>query len=200
VKNIVCVLLLLPAVALGACGRSANSAENGNSAEKEPALTQPQSGAIDQPTLEQWYGVYASPKEVAGFTGTVLALEKGKSSVVEYRKLFYSDAGPTGKDGDPYERGECTTSGSSLHMASGKLTDSYTLARIQGHVVLMRTDAWGMYQKSGKLYDYGIFIKVEAGADPALRLETVTHPSIKLLYSDPSKPWQDPFVHGPNDG
>ena len=51
-------------------------------------------------------------------------------------------------------------------------------------------------RKENKLYDYGILVKVKDQADFMLDLGKVEHPSVKVLYSDPAKSWNDPFVHG----
>lgn len=59
------------------------------------------------------------------------------------------------------------------------------MLRINGYPVLMRSDAHSIWQREGKLYDYGILMKGH-------------EPSIKDLYQDKNAGWADPFVHGPN--
>jgi hypothetical protein len=74
----------------------------------------------------------------------------------------------------------------------------YTRVEINGRKVLMRDDALRAFRKENKLYGYGILVEVKDRADFMLDLRKVEHPSVKVLYSDPSKPWNDPFVHGAN--
>ncbi len=63
----------------------------------------------------------------------------------------------------------------------------------------MRDDAYNAFIKENKLYDYGILIRVASIVDPFLDLDEVEHKSIKELYDDKKKTWNDPFVHGPNE-
>jgi hypothetical protein len=62
----------------------------------------------------------------------------------------------------------------------------------------MRDDALRAYRDNNKLYDYGILVRTDDVPSLLLDLKTVERPSIKSLYDDPSKPWRDPYVHGPN--
>ena len=73
-----------------------------------------------------------------------------------------------------------------------------TRAVIQGHTVLLRDDALKAYRENNQLYDYGILIRVSDKATLFTDLDHVKHESIKVLYQDRSKGWDDPFVHGPN--
>src|SRR5206468_5709849 len=87
------------------------------------------------------------------------------------------------------------------HIRDGKpdLTaslDRMSLIEINGHKTLMRDDALRTFRNENKLYDYGILIKVSDDPFYPLDLKKAEPPSIKLLYSDPTKPWNDPFVHG----
>jgi hypothetical protein len=77
--------------------------------------------------------------------------------------------------------------------------DRLTLVEVNGHKVLMREDAIRAFRESKKLYDYGILVKVSEDPDATADLRRVQHPSIKLLYSDPSKPWHDPWTSGANE-
>jgi hypothetical protein len=74
----------------------------------------------------------------------------------------------------------------------------FTLMELNGRKVLMRDDALRVFRGQNKLYDYGILVKENDQADIMLDLRKVEHPSIKVPYSDPAKPWNDPFVHGAN--
>ncbi|HEV2296590.1 MAG TPA: hypothetical protein VGR35_22290 [Tepidisphaeraceae bacterium] len=74
----------------------------------------------------------------------------------------------------------------------------HTLIEVNGRKVLMRDDALRAFREHNKLYDYGILVKVKDEAGIMLDLRKVEHPSIKVLYADPAKPWNDPFVHGAN--
>ena len=162
-----------------------------------------------EPATEDFLGVWASPAEIGGFSGTVLVLEKDLSDEIGYRMRFYTDTDLSGEIKQDERRGSSLTSGHAIYIpqASGFYHDGkplllasvtqYTLMQINGHAVLVRDDALKAYQTENKLYDYGILIRVTAKAEPLLELKKVEHPSIKLLYSDPNKPSADPFVHGP---
>lgn len=167
---------------------------------------------ITQPAVSErdWIGAYASTSEIRVFSGTVLVVEKDAGEGPQYRMRSYSDVSLGGIKQDE-QRGSCLIDGRSMYLpvADGymqdgkpKLTASiirYTMMGIHGRKILMRDDALRIFREQNKLYDYGILVKVKDVADFMLRLSEVEHPSIKVLYSDPTKPWDDPFVHGPND-
>ena len=172
--------------------------------------TSPTRNAAPDRGIEEWIGVYSSPKEIAGFSGTVLVLETDDGDALSYRMHHYSDALK-----DLFEQDEryggCLTTGAELflpeanghydHEKKPQLSASitrYTLLIINGKRVLMRDDALHVYRRQNKLYDYGILIQTNEKPDPLLDLKTVMRPSIKILYNDREKPWRDPFVHGPN--
>jgi hypothetical protein len=157
-----------------------------------------------------WIGVYASTGEIGGFAGTVLVLEKELRDDIGYRLRSYSDRSSTHDIKQDEQRGRCLIDGRTLYLpeAYGYMHDGepqllasitrFTLIEINGRNVLMRDDALRAFREENKLYDYGILIKVKDQADILLDLRKVEHPSITVLYSDPAKPWNDPFVHGPN--
>jgi hypothetical protein len=160
--------------------------------------------------LDRWIGVYSSTKEVGGFSGTVLALEKGVRGEVSYRKRFYSDVQIGNEIGDKEKTGSCLVDGRHIYVpdafgysSDGKVrlmasVERYTLLTINGQTVLLRDDALAAFEKENKLYDYGILMKV-SDDQGLIDLESVEHRSIKVLYQTSTKPWRDPFVHGPNE-
>lgn len=174
----------------------------------QPAATQP--AATAEIAERDWVGVYASTSEIRGFAGTVLVLEKGVRDEVDYRLRSHSDVRSANAIEQDEEGGRCLIDGRALYLphAYGYMHDGkprlrtsvsrWTFVEINGHKVLMRDDALRAFREQNKLYDYGILVKVRDQPDVMLDLRKVEHPSIKMLYSDPNKPWEDPFVHGPN--
>jgi hypothetical protein len=143
------------------------------------------------------HGTWATSREIARFSGTILSIE-GTS----FTEWFYSDAGPV-NDGNPI-RGAYSFSGTILTVPAsppaGGATGSgsagvWHLDRINGVSVLLRGDALKAWRTTGRLYDYGILIKID---DAATTTGKVKRPSIKQLYSDPAGGWRDPDVYGPN--
>jgi hypothetical protein len=122
---------------------------------------------------------------------------------------FYTDVQSGNAIKDDPSFGSYLVDGNTIYLplASGTMNDGrpsltasierYRWVEINHHSVLMRDDAWQAFRESNKLYDYGILIKVSE--DDPLSLDSVKHPSIKLLYADPMKSWADPFVHGANE-
>ena len=200
------------AIVLVACSLSCANRITPQAPQAAPSPATGPGGAASRPTsaapAAAWQGVYAMPSEVAGFAGEVLLLDEefGRHS---YAMQTYSDMVST--DDIPQDKlsGSYLTEGEVLYlphairyMRDGKPRllagiDRYTRVRINGRDVLLRDDALRAYRQENKLYDYGILIKVsdEGGL---VDLSKVERPSIKVLYADPSKPWADPFVHGPN--
>jgi hypothetical protein len=188
-------------------GISCAGPRQGERPASQPA-TQPAT-TTDVPQRE-WLGVYASTSETGGFAGTVLVLEKGALDGISYRMRSYTDVRTVGEIRQDEQRGGCLTEGNALYLpeAYGYMDDGkprllasierYTLVEINGRKVLMREDALHAFRTQNKLYDYGILVKVKDEAELWLDLKEVEHPSIKLLYSDPTRSWKDPFVHGPN--
>lgn len=190
------------------CSAPANpTASTTRTAEPTAVTTQP---AMNNPS--SWVGVYSSTSEIGGFTGTVLSLEDAfAAGSLRYRKKFYSDVVVAGmtrgseKDGQPFVEGDELY----LPEASGSAQDGktslwasitrYTRVNLEGRTVLMRDDALSEFREHNRLYDYGILIKVLDKGDPFLNLADVKHESIKVLYENTTRPWQDPFIYGPND-
>jgi hypothetical protein len=171
-----------------------------------PAATQP----ADEVSERDWIGVYASASEIGGFAGTVLVLDKELRNDIGYRLRSYSDVSSVDDIKQDEQRGSCLIEGQVVYLpeAHGYMHDGkpqllasitrYTRMEINGRKVLMRDDALRAFREQNKLYDYGILVKVNDEAGVMLDLRKVEHPSIKVLYADPARPWNDPFVHGAN--
>jgi hypothetical protein len=195
-----CLALLLGCLATS-CAQSHRPPERPVASTTQPANVH---------SLQDWFGVYASPKEISGFSGTALVLEKNSSNDIDYRMRSYSDV--SSADAIPQDErcGSCLIDGNVMYVpeADGFMLEGkprllasvtrYTLVEINRRKVLMRDDALQAYREQDKLYDYGILIKVDEQRKGEVDLRKVEHPSIKLLYSDPTKPWRDPFVNGAN--
>lgn len=165
---------------------------------------------LSVPAERDWIGVYASTSEIGGFAGTVLVLDKEMSDEIGYRRHSYSDVSSADDIKQDEQRGRCLIEQRVLYLPEARgythegkpeffaSITRYTLVEIDGRKVLMRDDALRAFHEDNKLYDYGILVKVKDESDIMLDLSTVEHPSIKVLYSDPAKPWNDPFVHGAN--
>jgi hypothetical protein len=163
------------------------------------------------PRYPFWTGTYVSTSEISGYSGTVLALDADGSDQGRYRMRFYSDAHIANEIMQDEAWGSFLASGPHLYlplahgqMENGKPSlsaslERYTFAIINTHAVLLRDDALAAFRKDNKLYDYGILIRISDRSGMMEDLTHLNHPSIKQLYSDPGKPWNDPFVHGPNE-
>ena len=175
---------------------------------KSVAQTRPEQASDP---LASWNGVYTSPAEIGSFSGTALILDKRKDDHdLFYRMRFYTDSRDVNEIQEDEKFGSALADGEQLFLpeASAKKEDGtittfahidrYRRTTINSHVVLMRDDAWKAYTEQNALYDYGILIKVESKDGLLTDLKKVKHESIKSLYADPSKPWNDPFVFGPN--
>lgn len=204
---------LLAAVLLCGCSSSSDEQSTGSytDARQIPADAKTKSNATPEPKANEWIGVYSSPSEISGFTGTVILIEEGLHDDLNYRKTFYSDVSSRNSIEQDMCRGSCLTEGNRIYIPEAygfyrdgkpKLlssVDRYTKVVVNGHVTLMRDDAYNSFLTESKLYDYGILIKVPANADPFLDFEKVEHKSIKILYDDKTKKWNDPFVSGANE-
>jgi len=207
--------VLITVLLAGCPTRSDEPSRASGSAAKQTnttAATQP--AATPATTIDEWIGIYSSPSEIGVFTGTVLTIEKGLTGDLEYRKTFYSDV-VLDESEDSFDQkvysGSCRIEDICIYIPiafgwyrDGKphlhaSIDRYTKVAVNGQVTLMRDDAYTAFRSENKLYDYGILIKVATEADKFLELEKVEHTSIKILYADETKPWKDPFVHGPNE-
>jgi len=187
--------------ASGDDGRPVGTTASSNSATHEDAKA----------TIDEWLGVYSSPSEIGGFTGTVLSISNNLSDGLRYRKRFYTDVISPDDIEQDESTGSCLIEGNRIYIPEAfgfyhkdKLQldaaiSLYTKVTVNGHITLMRDDAYAAFKAGQKLYDYGILIKVSAKNDLLFDLDTVQRKSITVLYSDPTKRWQDPFVHGPNE-
>jgi hypothetical protein len=164
--------------------------------------------------LKSWDGVYSSPSETGGFSGTVLHLYALDEDTLLYRKVFYTDSSSVVNgwreiDQDILE-GRCLVNGDDIYIpeAQGRRKGSevkleasierLTRLLVNGYTVLMRDDALEVFRKKNELYDYGILMRVSTESNILADLKKAKHESIKVLYTDPKKDWKDPFVHGPN--
>jgi hypothetical protein len=161
-------------------------------------------------TDSSWIGVYSSPSEIGGYSGTALSIEKSFSGGLEHRMTFYSDVVIKGSIEQSELEGDVLIDGDKIYIAtasgfyshrkpvlSGRV-ERYTRVRIKGRTVLLRDDALEAYRRHDRLYDYGILIKVADRTDSSVDLKNVRHESIKVLYRNPKNEWNDPFVHGAN--
>jgi len=173
--------------------------------------------ATDRPTARKatsistnWHGVYTSPSEIGGFSGTALAILCERDGTISYRRIFYSDIIDTTEIPQKEQGGVCLVNGDQLYVpeATGNYEKGkpilradltrYTRMLINGRPVLMRDDALKVFKGTEKLYDYGILIKVDEYADSIMNISIAPHASIKTLYRDKTGSWNDPFVNGPN--
>lgn len=185
---------------------------NPTSTPSQPPASTVTTTEADDHALSEWIGVYSSPEEIGGFTGTVLVLEKGLGGKdLQYRKRFHSDVSVDDIKQDE-RSGSCLVDRDCIYIpeAYGYRRDEgeirlhasverYHRVTVNGYRTLMRDDAYSIFKTKNELYDYGILIQVPAKPDWELELDEVEHPSIKVLYTDQTKPWSDPFVHGPNE-
>jgi hypothetical protein len=151
-------------------------------------------------------GTYATASEIAKFSSTVLVIFTNSDDNLRFRQRRSSDI----PNGPEEQRGLALADGKTLYLpfviasANGKDVDvfssvgRYTAAKINGRDVLLRDDARVAYEERNELYDYGILIRVDERSGYIVDMKEVQHPSIKVLYADNSKPWNDPFVNGPN--
>ncbi len=197
------------------CGCCAQSEKHGATAETksphEPTQATNNPTPPRQVTANEWVGVYSSPSEIGAFSGTVLVIDKWMNDDLIYRMKFYSDVVIDGSIEQDELSGTCLIEGDRIYIpqASGYYRDGkpdlsasvdrYTRVAVNGNVTLMRDDAYRGFNTQGKLYDYGVLIKIAEKADVLLDLSDVEHKSIKVLYNDKTKPWKDPFVNGPNE-
>ena len=201
-----CLLILLTVLLSGSAACS-----------HQPSKAAPTGSSI-QPVLSrakrEWIGVYTSPEEVGGYSGTALDIKEGYFGKLSHRMTFYSDGNlvveGTRDIEEPEKSGDVMVDGNKLYVATatGSIThgkasldaglERYTRVRVCGRVVLMRDDALELYRRKNELYDYGILIKVSDSDGSLSKLAAAKHESIKVLYQHPANGWQDPFVNGPN--
>lgn len=106
------ILTLILSLTVASCNRpSAN-----------PTRAHPE--RLDIP-LDEWVGIYVSPREISGFSGTVLVIEKSLVDGLSYRMSHYTDR-RFANDIEQHElHGSCLTAGSSIFIptASGYYND-----------------------------------------------------------------------------
>jgi hypothetical protein len=146
-----------------------------------------QDGPAKTPGLE---GVYCTPAEIGGFSGTVLEIKAGK-----FRYWFYSDV--SGGDTPKYPlTGEYTHQDGKLILNNAQAEREWSSDVLNGIPVLLRPDALKIWREQRKIYDYGVLIRVEGTVNND---GEIARPSVKILYDvdKQGKEWKDPFVHGP---
>ncbi len=173
--------------------------------------------ADDSPSKpSHWEGVYASTSEIGGFTGTVLSIRVSDlgdgHELIRYTKTFYTDAHLDDEIPQDTLTGMCLVDKNVIYVpkASGyqkggnislfASVERFSRVKINGHDVLITDSTLKLYRAKKKLYDYGVLVKVSD--KPILfpsEFKKVQHPSVKVLYTDPNKPWRGPFVYGAND-
>lgn len=155
-----------------------------NSSEKEQDV-ESADASMSQPSIN---GLFLTPKEIAGYTETMLLLQDQ-----HYQYWFYSDL--RGQHEPQYPiKGAFSFDGENIRLDGEHVSQKeWRLVNINGVQVLMREDAYSLWIKEGQLYDYGILIYCPPAPDNT-RLE---NPSIRVLVDDAASDWKDPFVHDP---
>jgi hypothetical protein len=142
------------------------------------------------PELE---GVYCTPDEISGFSGTVLELKGGR-----FRYWFYSDV--RGPDEPKYPlTGPYAVRDGTLFLSHKYIgQQEWAPDGVNGVRVLWRPDGLRLWREKRQVYDYAVLIKVE-GAQA--EVPNVPRPAVAVLYDAETrarvKEWKDPFVHGP---
>lgn len=138
-------------------------------------------------------GVYATPDEISGFSGTTLELKNGK-----FRYWFYSDVRTSDEPKYPIT-GKYEFQDGKL-ILNNKLNQKVWFVDVVNNIpVLWRNDALKIWKQERKIYDYGVLIWIEneIPEDDLYKLKRV---SVRDLYSEENKKqvkeWKDPFVHG----
>lgn len=136
-------------------------------------------------------GVYCTPAEIGGFSGTVLEIKGGR-----FRYWFYSDL--RGGDEPQYPlTGEYTLQDGKLTLNNEQVYQREWFPDVlNGIPVLLRADALKVWREEKKIFDYGVLIKTEGMVNDD---GDIARPSVKELYEadKKGKEWKDPFVHGP---
>lgn len=133
-------------------------------------------------------GIYCTPLEISGFSGTVLELKAGR-----FRYWFYSDV--IISNGPKYPlSGEYSIEEGRLMLHHQQVSQSEWYVEQHKEIpLLMRTDALKSWREQKKFYDYGVLIKTAGELDER---GIIPRPSIRVLY-DADRQWKDPYVHGP---
>lgn len=139
-------------------------------------------------------GVYCTTSEISGYTGTTLELKDGR-----FRYWFYTDIADP--DGPKYPiTGEYEfQNGAILLNADENFQRRWFVDVVNGTPVLWRQDAFDVWIRDRKIYDYGILVWTENEL-PEGGAYQLQRPSIRVLYNEQMKrqikEWKDPFVHG----
>ncbi len=140
-------------------------------------------------------GVYSTPSEISGFSGTILELKAGK-----FRYWFYSDV----RLGDEPEyplTGQYDFQNGKVILNNPDVNQrKWNVDVLNGTPVLWRDDALKIWKQEQKIYDYGVLIWTENKIQED-NLSEFERTSVSELYSKEKKKqikeWKDPFVHGP---
>jgi hypothetical protein len=161
--------------------------------------------------LVSWLGIYATPREISGYTRSVLSIEPGLDGKLQYRLLYQSDVDIQDSIKQDVYRGDLIVEGENAfvpvaeaYMKDGKVqitsrVQKYTKITLKGTIALFREDSLLIFKDSGKLYDYGILIRLDETEASQRELEDLQLKSIKILYHDPTMLWKDPFVEDANE-
>jgi hypothetical protein len=89
---------------------------------------------LKQPAAAHWAGVYSSPSEIGGFSGTVLILEEDYRDELGFRMTFNSDVGPSEREIVEKEKhGEALTEGEYLYIPTALLLRRQTISHGEHH-------------------------------------------------------------------
>lgn len=137
-------------------------------------------------------GIYCTPDEISGFSGTVIEF-KGNS----FRYWFYTDVEGF-LDTPKYPlTGEYTVQDETVVLDNETINQrEWSPLVFNGIPVLLRPDAMRHWREQNRIYDYGILIKVDGKVSDDGK---IARPSVKEIYDarKKDKEWKDPFVHGP---
>ncbi len=140
-------------------------------------------------------GVYATPSEISGYSGTTLELKDGN-----FRYWFYTDV--RGPDEPEYPiTGKYKFQDGKVILNNDEVNQSvWFVDVVNGIPVLWRDDALKTWKQEQKIYDYGVLVWSENNV-PEDGLYELERTSVTELYSAEKKKqikeWKDPFVHGP---
>ena len=166
--------------------------------------------------IDDLLGFYQSGSEIEGFSGTKLLIEErydGKA--LNFKKKFYSDVGMADQIQQDEISGEAKFFKGVLIIAQPSgfyyrregetdkkiiLTatmETYYPEIVNGKMVLFREDAYGLWKKEKKVYDYGILVQTKKDIKGKLFYEIKpVKLSLKKFFN--LEKWEDPFVNGPN--
>jgi hypothetical protein len=139
-------------------------------------------------------GVYATPDEISGFSGTTLELKDGG-----FRYWFHSDVGGLNEPEYPIIGKYEFQNGVVLLNSTQVNQSQWFIDVVHGTPVLWREDALKIWKRDRKIYDYGVLVWSENDIQDD-DLNKLQRRSVRDLYSEEKKneikEWKDPFVHG----